>query len=159
MTDGGLGAPPPSTYHEAERIYVGTIDARERFEELTLRDLMVRALAKLQARGEYDPQQHPATDDYEPLTLAERLEVLATGEVLARYFRHPAHVHDAVKTGASWEQVAAAVGCGEDEARRDYATWAEGQHNLWVTCEGRFGLDDAEYAAAVTWVAGGGGDD
>jgi hypothetical protein len=156
MTGRELPAGRPVTYHETERAYRGTLSAvRKRFEELTLRDLMVGALAKLQARGEYDPQQHPAADDYQPLTSAERLEVLALGQVLADYYRHPAHVHDAVKAGASWEQVAAALDCSEDQARRDYCTWAEGQHQLWVTYEGRFGLDDAEYAAAMAQAAGG----
>jgi hypothetical protein len=144
----------PVTYHDAERAYRGTIGARERFEELTLRDLMTRSLATLQARGEYDPQQHVAADDYEPLTPTERLEILALGQMLARYYRHPTYMDHAVKAGASWEQVAAAVDCTEDQARRDYREWAEGQHRLWADYEGKFGLDDAEYAAAIARAAG-----
>ena len=87
MTDAeirGLAAPRPVTYHEAESAYRSTIDARERFEELNHRDLMVRSLATLRARGEYDPQRHGPADKYEPLTPAERLELLAVGGVLAR---------------------------------------------------------------------------
>ena len=55
----------------------------------------------------------------------------------------------ALKAGASWEQVAAAVGGSEGRARRDYREWAEGQHHLWTVYEGKFGMDDAEYAAAI----------
>lgn len=48
-------SPPPAiTYYQAETGYRCTIDARERFEELTNRDLMVRAHATLKARGTYD---------------------------------------------------------------------------------------------------------
>jgi hypothetical protein len=149
-------APRPVTYDEAERTYFpGLTGAWERFEELTLRDLTSRSLATLKARGEHDPQRHGPADGHEPLTPAEHLEVLALCEVLARYYRHPAHVHDAVQAGVSWEQVAAALGRDEDQARRDYRTWARGQHHLWTTCQGKFGLDDAGYRAAMARAAQG----
>lgn len=159
MTRRGTEDVHPVSCDEAERIYqASTIGARERFEELTLRDLMVRSLAKLRARGEYDPQRHGPASDYQPLTRAEHLEILALGTILARSYRHPAYVHDAVRAGASWAEVATALGCGQDQARRDYRTWAEGQHRLWLTDQGPFGLDDSEYAAALAQAAAGGSD-
>jgi hypothetical protein len=157
MTRRDAGDVRPVSYDEAERTYKATIGARERFEELTLRDLMVRSLAKLRARGEYDPRRHGA-DDYQPLTRAEHLEILALGTVLARYYRHPAYVDHAVRAGASWAEVAAALGSSEAQARRDYRTWAQGQHQLWAAYAGKFGLDDTEYAAAVARTTWGDGD-
>jgi hypothetical protein len=81
--------PRAITYYQAETGYRSTIDARERFEELTNRDLTVRAHATLKARGTYDPQLHGDADKYQPLTAEEHLEILAAGEMLARYYRHP----------------------------------------------------------------------
>jgi len=83
----------------------------------------------------------------------ERLELLANGEVLARYYRHPAALAHAVEAGASWEQIGAARGASAEQARQDYREWAEGQHNLWTGKwggePGRSGLDDAAYAEAL----------
>jgi hypothetical protein len=110
------------------------------------------ARATLGARGEYDPAKHGTGGD-EPLTAAEWLEVIATGEVVACYYRHPADVDRAVKAGATWEQVAAARGCSEAQARQDHRDWAEGQHRLWTGelggRAGEFGIDDDAYAAAI----------
>ncbi len=127
----------------------GIIEARERFDELTSRDLSVRAYATLKARGTYDPARHGDVGKYQPLTAAEHVEVLAVGEVLARYYRHPASVDRAVKAGASWPQIAEAVGSDEAQARQQYREWAHGQHRLYVRYEGKFGMDHAEYAAAI----------
>jgi hypothetical protein len=115
-------ASPPRalTYYQAEANYRCTIDARERFEELTNRDLMVRAYATLKACGSYDPQRHGDADKYQPLTAGEHLEILAAGEMLARYYRHPALVHQAVTAGASWPQIAAATGSDEATVRQAY---------------------------------------
>ncbi len=142
----------PITYHEASSAYPSTTPARERRDELAMRGELARAYAALRARGEYDPAKHGPGDD-EPLTLAERLEVLATGEVVARIYRHPAHVDRALQAGATWAQVAGARGCTEGQARQEYRDWAEGQHRLWTGelggRSGRSGMDDAEYAAAI----------
>jgi hypothetical protein len=87
----------------------------------------------------------------------ERLEVLANGEVLARYYRHPATLARAVEAGASWEQIAAARGTSAEQARWDYGEWAEGQHDLWTGKwggePGRSGLDDDAYAEAIARAA------
>ena len=82
----------------------------------------------------------------------EHLEVLATGEVVARMYRHPANVDRALEAGATWEQVADALDCDQAQARQDYRKWAEGQHRLWAGeygDGGKFGMNDAEYAAAL----------
>jgi len=81
----------------------------------------------------------------------------AAGEVLARSYRHPWYVDRALRAGATWEQVADAAGCSEELARAEYRSWAEGERRAraaynerrWADREGRFGMDDAEYAAAM----------
>ena len=142
-------SPPATTYQETSGRYPATNDARERFEELVVRDVSARTFMALIARGDYDPHIHGDVGGSEPLTVTEHLELLAAGEMLARYYRHPAHVHRALQAGATWEQVAAATGRGEAQARRDYRQWAEDEHRLWEDYNGEFGIDAAEYAAAI----------
>jgi hypothetical protein len=139
----------PVTYSDAEDSYRGTVGARERFEELDHRHHMVRAEEALKARREYDSAKYGPEGQYEPLTVADRLELIATGEVLARYYRHPVQVHYALEAGATWAQVAAARGTGEAQARQDYREWADRSHALWERYEGKFGMDPAEHAAAM----------
>ncbi len=141
--------PPATTYQETSGRYRATDDARQRFEELAVRDLSARAFMALVGRGDYDPRIHGDVGGSEPLTVTEHLELLAAGELLARYYRHPAHAHRALQAGATWDQVAAATGRDEAQARRDYREWAEDEHRLWVDYNGEFGLDAAEYAAAI----------
>lgn len=82
--------------------------------------------------------------------------MLALGERLAGcyhswaadpgYYRDPAYLHGALTAGATWGEIAAAI--GEDQAgpRRRYRQWADGQHQ-------RAGVsgdpDDDQYAAAI----------
>lgn len=153
--DHEVATPRPVTYDQAASAYGYTIHARERHDELTMRRALADARAALIARSEYDPAQH-GTEDHEPLTVEEQLEVLATGEVVARIYRHPADVDRALKAGATWAQVAAARGCSEEQARHDYRAWAEGQHRLWASeFSGgtRFGLNDHQYAEAIAQLA------
>jgi hypothetical protein len=138
-----------TTYEQAQDTYLCMSRARERFEELDTRDITVRALATLQARGTYDPQRHADADRYPPLTADEHLEILAAGELLARHYRHPALVHHAVLAGASWPQIAAATGSDEATARQAYRQWADDQHRLYAHYEGQFGMDAAEHEAAL----------
>lgn len=147
------GREPVITYWQAQDAYRSTNEARGRFDELSNRDLTVRALATLKARGTYDPAKHGDADRYQPLTAAEHLELLATGEMLARHYRHPALVHQAVQASATWAQIAQATGSGETHVRQQYREWADGRHRLHACYEGKFGLDDAEYAAAITRAA------
>lgn len=145
----GQTSPPATTYQETSGRYRATGDARERFEELAVRDVSARAFTALVARGDYDPRIHGDVSGSEPLTVTEHLELLAAGELLARYYGHPAHVHRALQAGATWKEVAAATGRDEAQARRDYLRWAEDEHRLWADCNGEFGMDAAEYAAAI----------
>ena len=148
----------PTTYHGASRSGRTWLDARDRYDELTQRDLSARARATLVARGEYDPAKHGSANP-EPLTLSEYLEVLANGEVVARVYRHPYQVHLALEAGATWGQIADATGGSVDQARREYREFAEGQHNLWAGVyggeRGKFGMNDADYAAAMARAAEG----
>jgi hypothetical protein len=130
----------PLTYHEAMELSLR--DQVDRYEELTDRDLTARSIATLQARGEYDEARHPDPADYQPLTVAEHLEMLALGEAVAFYYRHPSSVNRAVKAGATWEQIAAARNTTAEAARAAYREWAEGQHQY-------AGMSDDEYAAAI----------
>ena len=63
-------------------------------------------------------------EDARPLTVAERLELVACGEVLARHFRHPAIIRRAVTAGATWQQVAAAMGRTTGEALAACNGWS-----------------------------------
>jgi hypothetical protein len=130
----------PQTYHEASGGSI--VDQIDRYRELADRDLMARSIATLKARGTYEPNKHVNEAKFPPLTVAEHLEMLALGERIARYYRHPSQVDHAVRAGASWAQIAAAAGTTEDAARAAYREWAEGQHKY-------AGMSDAEYAAAL----------
>src|SRR6185437_10691092 len=112
----------------------------------------------LRERGEFDPGKpgHRLVAEAQPLTADERLEVMAHGEVLAPYYRHPAMLDHAAKAGASWKQIGDARGTSADQARADYREWAEGQRDMRTgtgVWSGRgpqpFGLTDEEYAAAL----------
>lgn len=134
------GAGRPLSYHQAMDLSLREKTAR--YEELTDRDLMARSIASLQARGEYDAARHPDPAEYQPLTVAEHLEMLAIGEAIAFYYRHPAGVDHAVRAGATWEQIAAARNTTAEAARTAYREWAEGQHRY-------AGMGDDQYAAAI----------
>jgi hypothetical protein len=84
--------------------------------------------------------KHGALRD-EPLKPAEHLELIATGEVLARRFRHQTMLDHAVKAGATWEQIGAARGTSAEPARADYREWATGQHHMWAATGGVDGHD------------------
>jgi hypothetical protein len=104
-------------------------------------------LAELSQRVLLSTTQHG-----KPLTPVEHVELLAAGAIVARFARHPAHVHDAVKAGAAWLDIAKALGVSEDQAREDYRQWAHGQHGLHgrpLSDGTRLGLDDSEYAKAL----------
>jgi hypothetical protein len=115
--------------------------------------LTASSIAALKARGNYDPGKHPDASKYPPLTTEEHLEILAAGEMLARYYRHPVFTHDAVMAGALWAQVAAATGADEAQVRQRYREWADGQHRLHAYYGGMLGMDDAEHAATITRAA------
>lgn len=154
--------PRPLTYQDLAAQDRAVIYAGDRHAELADRDLSARSAELLRQRGEFDPEGNPGhalLAEAQPLAAGEWLEKLAAGEVMARYYRHPADVHHAVVAGATWEQVAAATGTSEAHVRASYREWAEGQHNLHRDYQGRprlahLGLDDAGYAAALARSAG-----
>ena len=98
------------------------VTSRERYEELTSRDMSARTAAKLRERGEFDPGKlgHRLVAEAQPLIAEERLELMAHGEVLARYYRHPAMLDHAAQAGATWEQIGDARGTSAEQARQDY---------------------------------------
>jgi len=150
----GAPQPGPVTHDDAARRYgPGTIGARERYDELSMRDHLARAYARLRASGEYDAARH-GTGDAEPLTAAEHLELLATAEHLARAYKPSFETDNALRAGASWAQVADALGIDEAAARVAYRAWADGQHDMLTWTEGRLGMSHAEYAEAMQRVAG-----
>jgi hypothetical protein len=112
-------------------------------------------VADLRQRGEFEPDDlgHRVMAEHEPLTAAGRLEMMAAGEVLARYYRHPTEMDRAAKAGATWEQIGATRGTTADQARADYREWAIGQHALHEDM-GRWGIGDDEYAAAMARAGG-----
>jgi hypothetical protein len=123
-------------------------DVLNRYQALNERDYTARAISTLKARGREPKDLNP--DDYPPLTSAEHLELLALGEHLARYYRHPAQIHHAVLAGASWEDIAAATGGDPDQARQGYREWAQEQYQLRQQFPGgSIGLGGEEYAAAI----------
>jgi hypothetical protein len=133
-------------------------DVLHRYQALDDRDSMARSIAILKTRGTYTPNEHVNEERFPPLTVAERLEMLALGENLARYFRHPAQVHHAVLAGATWEQIAAATGGDAGRAREAYRAWAESQHDLRQQFPGgTIGPGDDEYAAALERAGGANG--
>ena len=140
---------PATTYWQAQDAHRSTVEACERFEELSTRHLVVRALTTLKASGTYDPARHSHAGRYQPLTAAEHLELLAVGEMLARHYRHPAYVHDAVQAGATWPQIAQATGSTEAQVRQQYRQWADSQHRLHDYYGGTIGLSDADHATAI----------
>ncbi len=141
--------PRPVTYDDAARLYgPGTHAASRRYDDLGMRDCLAGAYAKLRASGEYEPDRH-GTGSTEPLTVAEHLELLATQEYLSRAFSPSFEVDEALRAGATWAQVAKALGTDEASARVAYREWADGQHRLLTWTGGRIGMSDAEHAAAI----------
>jgi hypothetical protein len=137
-----------TTYSEA--CLLPFTDVLNRYQALNDRDAMAGAIATLQARGEWNEDRSIDPADYPPLTAAEHLELIALGEVIAQHYRHPALIHHAVRSGATWEQIAAATGGDPDQVRQAYRQWAEGEHDLRRQFpDGTIGLGDDEYAAAI----------
>jgi len=135
----------PLTYDETST--GDLVEQMARYRELAEHDSVATAIAILKARGDYEPSEHVNEVRFPPLTVAEHLELLALGECIARYYRHPSQVDKAARAGATWDQIAAATGTAAEDARAAYREWAEGQHRLHA--DTGLGLDAAEYAAAL----------
>jgi hypothetical protein len=121
-----------------------------RWQELDQQDALARAIATLQARGEWRADNSLRPEDHPPLTVDERLELIALGEVAARQFRHLAAVYHAVIAGATWQQIADATGSDPQQARERYLRWAQGQRELREQFpDGIAGFSQDEYDAAM----------
>jgi AcrR family transcriptional regulator len=132
--------PRPVTYEAASTRYQGAeAEASERFTELRMREVSALSANPVLSAGS------------EPLTAAEQVEMLAAAEVLARYYqRHEARIHHAVQAGASWDQIAAAIGISAAQARQDYRDWAGREHvRSGQPSTYGLGLDDFEYLTAL----------
>ena len=91
-----------------------------------------------------------------PVTAADNLEMLALRELLAGCDhswtadpgcdRNPAHLHGALTAGATWDEIAAAIGEDHAGTRRRYRQWADCQHQR---ADVSGGPDDDQYAAAI----------
>jgi hypothetical protein len=136
-------APRPLTYEAASSRYTDAGAACERFTELRIREACALSQNPVLSQGS------------EPLTAAEHLEMMAAGEVLARYYqRSQARIDRAVRAGASWEQVAAATGISAAQARQEYRDWAGQQHVRSKNPNPYgLGLDDVEYLTALARAA------
>jgi hypothetical protein len=132
-----------------QSVLVSVADLRQRYEDLTERDFASRMLARALGTGDPDPAILRVRDTARPLTPAEHSERIAAGAGLARYYRHPAHVHFALQAGATWPEIAAALGVTIDQARDDYQTWADRQRELNRDLGGKFGIGPDEYAMAI----------
>ena len=55
----------------------------------------------------------------------------APGAAKPGFYRDPAYLHGALDAGATWEQLAEALGVDEATARRRYREWADDQHRQW----------------------------
>src|SRR5260370_41937859 len=115
---------------------------------MRMRERLSRAHALLEAPGQSDPAKHGIRDT-EPLTAAEHLELLAAAEYLARAYQPHGEVDHALRAGATWRQVAEALGSDEAMARVECRAWADGHHDMLRCTDGRLGMSDAEYAEGL----------
>lgn len=80
-------------------------------------------------------------------TAADAVAVLALRENVRRELeRTGLYISDARRMGATWEQISAALGTTEDDARNRLRTWADGQQRMYQgdVAKGRkpLGIDD-----------------
>ena len=133
----------PVTYRQAADLPFA--DALMRYQLLSHRDRLSKTAAGLRPPG----RRHRGAAAAEPLTVNERLELLTLGVHLARHFRDPVMVHHAVRAGATWPQIAAALGRKSLHVRQDYAEWADSQRVLAERSPGMTsGLSEAEHIRA-----------
>lgn len=85
--------------------------------DLRIRDHLVRGHAELQARGTYDSDVHGPADTV-PLTVEDRLKLLALGEHIVRAPHPGVEIDRALQAGATWSQLADALGAGHDDVRQ-----------------------------------------
>lgn len=93
---------------------------------------------------------HPE-DRQQRLSISEHLDLLALGEVCAQRFRAQSTMHAAVMAGASWAQIADAVGSADaGQIRADYTRFVHTQRAAREDDPaGERGFSADEYAAAI----------
>lgn len=116
----------------------------DRCWELRLRDSLSRtpdeAKARMAAAGS-------APSTWAPLTVDEHLELLQKQRWLERRLaRREAAVHRARLAGASWVEIADALGLDVEVVRARFRVWVAGQQQLHGSIG--IGLDDKQAAAA-----------
>lgn len=88
-------------------------------------------------------------------TAEDAVTVLALRENVRRELQRTGlYISDARRMGATWEQIAAALDIGADDARERLRTWADGQDRLYRrdVADGRqqpIGIDAEQYAATL----------
>lgn len=87
--------------------------------------------------------------------VGDALARLALGESMRRDIKaaRSSRVREALRMGATWSEVAAALDLTPDDARALLRSWAEGQRKLWLGYEAEgvrpSGLDADGYAATL----------
>ncbi|MBT2898522.1 hypothetical protein [Streptomyces sp. McG3] len=88
--------------------------------------------------------------------VGDALAAIALRESMHRDIEHGrgTRVHDAIKLGATWSELATALDITTDAARALLRTWADGQHNLYQHYVDRgdtrpVGFDPDKYAALL----------
>lgn len=88
-------------------------------------------------------------------TAGDAVAVLALRENVRRELQQTGlYISDARRMGATWEQIAAALGVSPDDAKERLRTWADGQERLYRrdATEGRerpIGISGEQHAAAI----------
>lgn len=151
MSNGSSRVPTPDDYEHVTRggrgVPLGLSVLVEEYEQLNQRDLLGRH------RGVIGPDE-----SNEPLTVHDHLRKLALSEAIARRARNfqGLEIHDAVRAGATWAQLATALGTSLATAQSAYRRWIEGQRHLNQTSaesDRRLGLDERAYAEAMARLA------
>jgi hypothetical protein len=147
MSNGSSHVPTPYDYERVTRhgreVPPGLSDLVGECEELNQRDLVARH------RDVIGPDESK-----EPLTVHDHLRMLALSEAIARRARNfrRLEIYDAVRAGATWAQVATALGTSVATAQNACRRWVEGQRRLFHTSgewDRRLGLDERAYAEAM----------
>jgi hypothetical protein len=143
------GEPRPVTFGQAtDRYSISIRAARERYDELNLRDHLARVHADMRPSEMQDPREHGG-GHAEPLSTDEHLELLAAAEYLSRVYRPSCQLDHALNAGATWEQVADALGTSQAAAQAAYRKCADNPSDFLSWADDRTGASDGEHDAAT----------
>ncbi|CAM5373623.1 putative protein OS=Streptomyces fumanus OX=67302 GN=GCM10018772_70590 PE=4 SV=1 [Streptomyces fumanus] len=113
-----------------------------------------------QHRAEAGARLHTEHDRDQDAVVGDALTQLAVGEAIRRAVRteRGGMVAQALRLGATWDQVAAALDTTVLAAVDDLRVWAEGQRTLYhqhlaQNADVLVGLDEETYDAVMRWVA------